>query len=153
MEINLAIRTGLDYLISMMNIKSAIGQMRIARRLGKLSSEQAARLLRRLGHSYALSQHEKIKAEFLAPPSPEWLEMMALRNAVEQEVLPVLVAARQADDLLNNPAERRKTFMDACLDYADTVSAKVTAPKLEGYEFTRAWWDEAAKRERTLATA
>ena len=133
----------------MMNIKSAIGQMRVARRLGKLSSEQAARLLRRLGHSYALSQHEKIKAEFLAPPSPEWLELMALRNNIEAEVLPTLEAARKADDLLNNPAERRNTFMDACLELAETVSAKVTVPKLEGYEFTRAWWDEQELKERT----
>lgn len=134
-----------------MNIKSAIGQMRVARRLGKLSSEQAARLLRRLGHSYALSQHEKIKAEFLAPPSPEWLEMMALRNAIEADVTPALEAARNADDLLNNPAERRKiyTVMDACLDQADSVSAKVEVPKLEGYEFTRAWWDDQEVKERT----
>jgi len=138
----------------MMKIQSAIRQMRVARRLGKLSAEQAARLLRRLGHSYALSQHEKIKAEFLAPPSPEWLEMMALRNDIEAEVLPTLEAARKADDLLNNPAERRKTFMDACLEEADSVSAKVEAPKLEGYEFTRAWWNDALKRERqTDATA
>ena len=135
----------------MMNIKSAIGQMRIARRLGKLSSEQAARLLRRLGHSYALAQHEKIKAEMTAPPSLEWLEVMALRNAIEAEILPKLEAARKADDLLNNPAERRKVFtmMDACLEQADSVSAKVEAPKLEGYEFTRAWWDEQEVKERT----
>jgi hypothetical protein len=134
----------------MMNIKSAISQMRVARRLGKISSEQAARLLRRLGHSYALSQHEKIKAEFLAPPSPEWLEMMALRNAIEADVMPALEAARNADDLLNNPAERRKTFMDACVEnYNNAVSGKVKAPKLEGYEFTRAWWDEQEVKERT----
>ncbi len=134
----------------MMNIKSAIGQMRIARRLGKLSSEQAARLLRRLGHSYALAQHEKIKAEFLAPPSPEWLEIMALRNAIEAEILPTLEAARYADDLLHKPALRWSvSLMDACLEEAETVSAKVTVPKLEGYEFTRAWWDEQELKERT----
>jgi hypothetical protein len=134
----------------MMNIKSAISQMRVARRLGKLSSEQAARLLRRLGHSYALSQHEKIKAEMTAPPAPEWLAIMELRNSIEAEILPKLEAARKADDLLNNPAERRKVFtvMDACLEQADSVSAKVEAPKLEGYEYTREWWDEAERRER-----
>ena len=124
--------------------------MRVARRLGKLSSEQAARLLRRLGHSYALSQHEKIKAEFLAPPSPEWLEMMALRNAIEADVTPALEAARYADDLLHKPALRWSvSLMDACLEQADAVSAKVEAPKLEGYEYTRAWWDDQEVKERT----
>lgn len=136
----------------MMNIQTAIRQMRVARRLGKLSAEQASRLLRRLGHPAVVAQHKQFAAAMTAAPSPEavqlWDKFMDLRNTIEAEVLPKLEAKRKADDLLFNPADRRKayTVMDACLDQA--ASVKVEAPKLEGYEFTPEWWKEAEKRER-----
>jgi hypothetical protein len=120
----------------MLNIHSAIRQMRIARRLGKLSLDAQNRLMRRLA------------------PRPEvlaWENMMALRATIEKEIQPQLDAARQADDLLHNPAERRKVFtmMDACLEQAEFVFAKVKAPKLKGHEYTPAWWKEAEVRERS----
>lgn len=66
----------------MMNIQSAIRQMRVARRLGKLSLDQQNRILRRL-----------------APRESQlnWEKMMGLRAQIEKEIQPILQARRQAE--------------------------------------------------------
>jgi hypothetical protein len=135
----------------MLNIKNATAQMRLARRLGKLSAEVHARTLRRIGHAYALAEQQRVKAEMTAPPSPEWQAMMNLLHSIEAEVEPILLEKRKAErecfDIMYQVEPECRTVRLA------PVSAKVARPQPVGYEYTRAWWDEAEKRERAAKKA
>lgn len=65
-----------------MNIQNAISQMRIQRKMGKLSEERQARILRRFH-----PRHSQL----------QWERMMALRAEIEKDVQPKIQAMRQAE--------------------------------------------------------
>lgn len=71
-----------DTLLPMMNIDKAIRQMRVARRLGKISNEQQERILRKRAGRNRFAT---------------WERMMALRASIEKEIAPILAAKREAE--------------------------------------------------------
>jgi hypothetical protein len=83
-------------LFSMMNIQSAINSLRIARKLGKISSEQQARILRRLKHIPLIQMESQIKAKMLSV----WAPLNNLRKQIDAEVQPILDQRNQAEDNL-----------------------------------------------------
>jgi len=116
-----------------MNIQTAIRQMRIGRKLGKINNEIQSRIMRRL-----------------APRESQlhWEALMRLRASIEKEIAPKLAALRQAEEecfQIRFATPRRAA--------AVTVTAKVRKPKLTGYEYTPQWWKEAELRERTARKA
>ncbi len=107
--------------------------MRIARKLGKISNEVQTRTMRRLGFNRMA----------------QWESMMRLRASIEKEVAPILAA--------KHAAEADCFQIKFKVTEGKATPVKVAAPrksrKLEGYEYTRAWWDEAEKRERAAKKA
>lgn len=103
--------------------------MRVARRLGKISTEVQTRLMRRLS---------PLQTQL------NWEAMMRLRASIEKDVAPILAAKRAAErvcyDIKYNVDSKNKA-----------TPVKVTPRKrkvLTGYEYTRAWWDEMELKER-----
>ncbi len=74
--------SGLCNTFSMLNINTALRQMRTARHLGKLSNEQQVRILRK-----------RCGVNRMAT----WERLMALRASIEREIAPILAAKRQAE--------------------------------------------------------
>lgn len=115
----------------MLNIKTAVRQMRVARRLGKISNEVQTRIMRRL-----------------APRESQvhWENMMALRASIAREIAPAIhakrVAERECFDIKYTVgAEARKAKLAP-------VTMRVSTPVLNGYEYTREWWNACEKQER-----
>lgn len=118
----------------MLNINSAVRQMRVARKLGKISNETQTRLMRKL-----------------APRDSQlsWESMMRLRAQIERDIRPILQAKREAErDVFNVLFQ-----VESNLKAKSFVSAKVKKKVLAGYEYTPEWWKEAEKRERAQRKA
>ncbi len=113
-----------------MNIQSAISQMRIGRKLGKISNEVQTRVLRRFAPRDTQLQ---------------WEAMMRLRSQIERDIQPIMKARKAAE------AECYQIKFKV----TETKSApvKAAAPRkvraeLTGYEYTVAWWKEQDLKER-----
>lgn len=119
----------------MMNIQSAVRQMRVARRLGKLSLDQQNRLMRRLAPRACVLR---------------WERMMALRASIERDIQPALMEKRKAEA---EAFQVRFLVERANRPAVPTVTVKVTRPALVGYEYTPEWWKEAELRERNARKA
>ena len=131
-----------------MNIQIALNQMRIARRLGKISNEIQSRTLRRLGYAPAVAVSDyRSPSALLAPPTPQWIAMMGLLESIKAEIAPMLEAKRQAErecyDIRFAGDGQRK-------EKISKVTPVVRPPKqdLLGYEYTRAWWDAMDLKEK-----
>ena len=83
----------------MMNIQATLKQCRVARKNGQISNEQQVRILRRLGkHPAMLAKIQaELKQRYTAPPSAAWTALMELRNQIERDIMPTLLAKRQAE--------------------------------------------------------
>jgi hypothetical protein len=111
----------------MINITTAVRQMRIARKLGKISNEIQTRVMRRLGFNRMA----------------QWESMMRLRAQIERDIAPVMVARKEAEADL---------FQIKCKVTERKAPVKVAPRKvkqvLTGYEYTVAWWNAMELKER-----
>jgi len=116
-----------------MNIKNISVQLKSARNAGVITPDTQLRVLRRVG---------------VINTQPVWAPLLALRKAIEADVLPALLKQRETD---------KEIFSEKYVEEKDeaqqTTSAIVTKPVLKGHEYTPAWWKEAEKRERAARKA
>lgn len=119
----------------MMNIQSAVRQMRIARKLGKISNEVQSRVMRRL-----------------APRQMElnWEAMMRLRAQIERDCAPVLAAKRAAEA---DCFQIKFKVTEGKATPVKVAPVRRRKQALTGHEYTPAWWKEAEQRERAAKKA
>jgi len=111
----------------MINITTAVRQMRIARRLGKINNEIQTRMMRRLGFNRMA----------------QWESMMRLRAQIERDIAPILTAKRAAEaELLQ--VKYKVTERKAPVKVAPRKVKQV----LTGYEYTIEWWKAMDLKER-----
>lgn len=108
------------------NLFAVIRNMRIARKLGKISMETQQRVIRRLNPR---------------PSILKWEGLMALRATIEKEIRPAKLAKMEAE----KEAFQVSYAVPARKPVA-TVTAKVTVPVLA--ELNADWWREAGRREK-----
>lgn len=127
----------------MIDIHKALAQLRIARKLGKISNEVQARQLRRLGYApaIAIADAAKLRAE-------QWQGMMGVLKSIHAEIAPAIAAKRQAerdcfDVRYQDDSKRRVAKVAPVVPVAAPVKREVA-----GYEYTPAWWKEQERKER-----
>ena len=119
----------------MMNIQTAIRQMRVARRLGKISNEVQTRIMRRLRPRESELQ---------------WERLMALRASIERDIQPIIAAKRAAE---RDCFDIKYMVVESKAVPVAVAPTRKVKPALTGYEYTPAWWKEAEQRERAAKKA
>jgi hypothetical protein len=115
-----------------MNVVTAVNQMRIARKLGRIAPETQSRIMRGIGKGW---QAEQI-----------WQAGMAFRKQIERDCRPALDAKHHAEYVYFDVPYISGAQMSK-ITRKQVKTAKITRPALTGYEYTPAWFKEQAKLE------
>ena len=110
----------------MMNIQSAIAQCRIARRQGKISNQVQQRTLRRLNGPGIMGAH--------------WQKMLKLRITVDRDVAPQMEAIKQAETIMEAPANRFARFKEKKVAQVKNRKEGRKLTTLSGPEYTPEWF-------------